>query len=52
MNASLFQSGNSPQEVKIDGGELGLNQSPETPEEMRCLTKEERGRAKNTDTKD
>lgn len=30
-----------PQEVKVDGGELGLNQSPETPEEMRRLDTEE-----------
>lgn len=29
-----------PQEVKVDGGELGLNQSPETPEEVRCLDTE------------
>lgn len=37
-----FISGNNiPQEVKVDGGELGLNQSPETPEEMRCLDEEE-----------
>lgn len=31
-----------PQEVKVDGGELGLNQRPETPEEMRCLDREEK----------
>lgn len=36
---------NLPQEVKVDGGELGLNQSPQTPEEMRCLdTERERAR--------
>lgn len=32
-----------PQEVKVDGGELGLNQRPETPEEMRCLDKRGEG---------
>lgn len=30
-----------PQEVKVDGGELGLNQRPETPEEMRSLAGKE-----------
>lgn len=34
---SLFQDGNIPQEVEVNGGEFGLYQSPETPEEMRCL---------------
>lgn len=38
----LFQDDNIPQEVKVDGGELGLNQSPETPEEMRRLDTEGR----------
>lgn len=31
-----------PQEVKVNGGELGLNQSPESPEEMRCLHTQEK----------
>lgn len=30
-----------PQEVKVNGGELRLNQGPETPEEMRSLNREE-----------
>lgn len=38
-----------PQEVKVDGGKLGLNQSPETPEEMRCLDTEEE-EENNTET--
>lgn len=38
-----------PQEVKVDGGELSLNESPETPEEMRCLDTEEK---EHRDTKD
>lgn len=47
MNDGFFQDGNIPQEVKVDGGDLGLNQSPETPEEMRCLDTEEK---ENTET--
>lgn len=45
MLVSLCQDSNILQEVKVDGGEFGLNQSPETPEEMRCLETEERGLA-------
>lgn len=41
MLARLFKEGNLPQEVKVDGGESGLNQSPETPEKMRSLGKKE-----------
>lgn len=31
-----------PQEVKINGGEPGLNQGPEAPEEMRSLARKMR----------
>lgn len=36
-----------PQEVKVNGRELGLNKSPETPEEMRCLGREEKENTEN-----
>lgn len=41
---------NLPQKVKVNGGELGLNQSPETPEEMRNLDNEKKeGRRREGD---
>lgn len=46
--ARLFKDGNLPQEVKVDGGESGLNQSPETPEKMRSLGKKETERERFT----
>lgn len=46
--ARLFKDGNLPQEVKVDGGESGLNQSPETPEKMRSLGKKETEREKGS----
>lgn len=45
--AGLFQDGNLPQKVKVNGGEVGLNQSPETPDEMRRL---DTGRESNRQT--
>lgn len=38
------QNPDVPQEVKVDGGELGLDQSPQTPEEMRGLETERRSK--------
>ncbi len=42
MRLVVYLKMDIPQEVEVDGGELGLNQSPETPEEMRCLDTEEK----------
>lgn len=31
----------SPEEIKVDGGELALDEGPECPEEVRCLDREQ-----------
>lgn len=33
---------NSPEEIKVDGGELVLDKGPECPEEVRCLERPEK----------
>lgn len=41
LSANLFTHAHLPQEVKIDGGVFGLDESPETPKEVRSLERKQ-----------